>query len=95
MGCYIGFFLFLYEASLLVCYCTWSYTYLYLVGVKYYFSVCVYRGSYMSVHVLLHLSNELGKRDKCKACQALYLFSPTSLINSLIQEHECKFIFII
>ena len=32
----------------------------------------------MSAHVLLNLSNELGKRDKA-----------TSLINSIIQEHEC------
>ena len=24
----------------------------------------IYRGSYMSAHVLLHLLNELGKRDK-------------------------------
>ena len=32
----------------------------------------------MSAHVLLNLSNELGKR----------VFT-TSLINSIIQEHEC------
>ena len=30
----------------------------------------------MSAHVLLNLLNELGKRE-------------TSLINSIIQEHEC------
>ena len=35
----------------------------------------------MSAHILLNLLNELGKRDK--------LFG-TSLINSIIQEHECK-----
>ena len=28
----------------------------------------------MSAHVLLNLLNELGKRDKCEACQAFYLF---------------------
>ena len=33
----------------------------------------------MIVHVLLNLLNELGKRDKMQA----------SLINSIIQEHEC------
>ena len=32
----------------------------------------------MSAHVLLNLLNELGKRDK-----------NASLINSIIQEHEC------
>ena len=36
----------------------------------------------MSAHVLLNLLNELGKRVKCEAFA-------TSLINSIIQEHEC------
>ena len=45
------------------------------------------RGSYMSAHVLLNLLNELGKRDKMRGLQ--YLFFATSLINSIIQEHEC------
>ena len=49
----------------------------------------LYRGSYMSAHVLLNLLNELGKKIKCEACQAFYLFFATSLINSIIQEHEC------
>ena len=40
----------------------------------------------MSVHVLLNLLNELGKRDKMRA---FYLFLTTSLKNSIIQEHEC------
>ena len=43
----------------------------------------------MSTHVLLNLLNEFGKRDKCEACRAFYLFFATSLINSIIQEHEC------
>ena len=43
----------------------------------------------MSVHVLLNLLNELGKRDKNEACRAFFLFFATSLINSIIQEHEC------
>ena len=39
----------------------------------------------MSAQVLLNLLNELGKRDKCGACRAFYLFFATSLINSIIQ----------
>ena len=42
----------------------------------------------MSVHVLLNSLNELGKRDKCEACPAFFLSFVTSLINSIIQEHE-------
>ena len=30
-----------------------------------------------------------GKAIKCKACWAFYLFSATSSINSIIQDHEC------
>ena len=41
----------------------------------------------MSAHVLLNLLNELGKRDKMRG--PFYLFFATSLINSIIQEHEC------
>ena len=37
----------------------------------------------MSAHVLLNLLNEVGKS------LAFYLFFATSLINSIIQEHEC------
>ena len=47
------------------------------------------RASYMSAHVLLNLLNELGKRDKMLACRAFYLFFATSLINPIIQGHEC------
>ena len=43
----------------------------------------------MSAHVLLNLLNELGKRDKMQGLPLIYLFFPTSLINSIIQEHEC------
>ena len=49
----------------------------------------------MSAHVLLNLLNELGKKIKCEACPAFYLFFATSLINSLIQEHVCEILFII
>ena len=42
----------------------------------------------MSAHVLFILLNELGKQTKYEACRAFYLFFATSLINSIIQEHE-------
>ena len=41
----------------------------------------IYRGSYMSAHVLLNLLNELGKRNKMRG---FYLFFATSLINPII-----------
>ena len=50
------------------------------------------RGSNMSAHGLLNLLNELGKRDKCEACRAFYLFFATCLINSIIQEHDLSYI---
>ena len=43
----------------------------------------------MSAHVLLNLLNDMGKEIKWEACRAFYLFFTTSLINSIIQEHEC------
>ena len=43
----------------------------------------------MSTHVLLHLLNELGNEIKCDACRAFYFFFAMSLINSIIQDHEC------
>ena len=43
----------------------------------------------MSAHVLLNLLNELGKEIICEACRAFYLSFSTSLMNSIIQEHEC------
>ena len=43
----------------------------------------------MSAHVSLNLFNELGKEIKCEVCRAFYLFFATSLINSIIQGHEC------
>ena len=42
----------------------------------------------MSAHVLLNLLNEFGKRDKMRGLPSINLFFATSLINSLIQEHE-------
>ena len=55
----------------------------------------IYRGSYMSSHILLNLLNKLGKKDKMEACRTFYLFFPTSLINPIIQEHECSVLVII
>ena len=40
----------------------------------------------MSAHVLLNLLNELRKRDKMLGKPRIFA---TSLINSIIQEHEC------
>ena len=42
----------------------------------------------MSDHVLLILLIELGKRDKMRGLRPFYLFFATSLIDSMIQEHE-------
>ena len=52
------------------------------------------RGSYISAHVLLNLLNELRKRS-VRLCQAFYHFSATCSINSIIQKHEHKILFII
>ena len=43
----------------------------------------------MSSHVLLNLLNELGKRDKMRGLQSIFISFATSIINSIIQEHEC------
>ena len=44
----------------------------------------------MSTHVLLNLLNELGKSDKIRGLLSiLSLFFAMSLINSIIQEHDC------
>ena len=43
----------------------------------------------MSAHGFSNDLNELGKRDKMRGLQSIYLFFATSLIKSIIQEHEC------
>ena len=43
----------------------------------------------MSAHVLLNSLNELGKRDKMRGLPSTLSLFATSLINSIIQEHEC------
>ena len=50
----------------------------------------------MSAHVLLNLLNKLRKRDKMRGLPSiLSFFFATSLINSIIQEHKCKILFIV
>ena len=61
----------------------------YLLSTHQYRMKVVYRGSYMSAHVLLNLLNELRKIDKMRGLSSILSFFATSLINSLIQEHEC------
>ena len=43
----------------------------------------------MSAPVLLNLLNELGKRDKMQGLLSILSLFRKSLINSIIQEHEC------
>ena len=49
----------------------------------------------MGAHVLLNVLNTLGKDIKCEACRAFVSLFATSLINKIIQEHECYNISII
>ena len=48
----------------------------------------IHRGPYMSAHVLLNLLNEWRKIDKMRG------FFATSLVISIIREHNCKILFI-
>ena len=48
----------------------------------------LYRGSYMSAHVLLILLNELGKRDKMRGLPSILSLFRNEFNNSIIQEHE-------
>ena len=47
------------------------------------------RESYMSVHVLLILLNGLRKIDEMRGLLSILYFFALSLINAIIQEHEC------
>ena len=49
----------------------------------------------MSAHVLLNLLNELMKRDQMRGSRSILSLFPNELIDSIIQEHECKILFII
>ena len=42
----------------------------------------------MSAHVLLNLLNKLRKSDKMRGLPSISRILTTSLINSIIQEHE-------
>ena len=42
----------------------------------------------MSAHILSNLLNELGKRDKMRRLPSLLSLFATSLMNSIIPEHE-------
>ena len=49
-------------------------------------------GKYRILHecsCFIDFIKRVGKEIKCEACRAFYLFFATSLINSIIQEHEC------
>ena len=48
----------------------------------------------MSAHVLLNLSNELGKRDQMRGLPSILSLFRNELMNSIIQEHECYILFI-
>ena len=43
----------------------------------------------MSAHVLLNLLNEMRKRDKMRGLPSILSIFATSLIDSIIQKHEC------
>ena len=40
----------------------------------------------MSIHVLLNLLNEMGKRDEMRDILSLF---PNEFVNSIIQGHQC------
>ena len=48
----------------------------------------------MSGQVLLNLLNKLGEKIKCEALLSILLVFPNKFI-TIIQEHECKILFII
>ena len=52
-------------------------------------------GSYMSAHVLMNLSNDLGKRDKMRGILSILSLFCNEFKNSIIQEQVCKIRFII
>ena len=43
----------------------------------------------MSANLLMNSLNELGKAIKCEANQAFYRSFVASLLDLIIQEHEC------
>ena len=54
------------------------------------------RGSFISVHVLLNLLNNLSKSDKMLGLSSIFIaFSLKKLLNSIKQEQECWILYII
>ena len=53
------------------------------------FKSVINKGSYMSVHVLLNLLNELGKRDKMRGLPSILSLFRNEFNDSIKQEHEC------
>ena len=49
----------------------------------------------MSAHALLNLLNKLGEKDKRRGFAEHLIGFPQRLISSILQEHECKILFII
>ena len=62
---------------------------------KYHMTLKLHRGSYMGVHVVLNLLNKLGKRDKMRGLPSILSLLSNKFKISIIQEHECKILFII
>ena len=48
----------------------------------------------MSTNVLLNLLNASGKSDKTRGLPSILKLLETSLINSIIQEHSCKILYL-
>ena len=48
----------------------------------------MFRGSYMSAHVLLNVLNKLRKRDKMQGLQSILSLFRNEFINSILQEHK-------
>ena len=45
--------------------------------------------TFLRTHDLLKVLNELVKRDEMQGLRSIFSFFATSLINALIQDHEC------
>ena len=59
------------------CICTFVARYLMLnIGIS--MKVAIYTRSYIGLHVLLNLSNEMGEKDKMRGLPSIYFFFATS-----------------
>ena len=43
--------------------------------------------------LFMNLLNELGKKIRCEALPSTYRFSPSSFINSIIEQDECNSVY--